>query len=106
MGRLRTYGHPAVRGEEIGQPGVNIAERHCDCRHSLPASAVSQEKSRCWSTVSFYREQTPIELGDANSRAREMEVFLAGYILISICEIFSVGEFPLGEGVRLVRLRL
>ncbi|KAF4452470.1 hypothetical protein F53441_4675 [Fusarium austroafricanum] len=26
---------------------------------------------------------------------REMQLFLIGYIIISICEIFSVGEFPL-----------
>ncbi|KAK4455675.1 chitin synthase export chaperone [Podospora aff. communis PSN243] len=32
---------------------------------------------------------------------REMQVFLAGYILISICEIFSIGEFPLAENVRI-----
>lgn len=32
---------------------------------------------------------------------REMQAFLIGYILISICEIFSVGEFPLDSKVRL-----
>jgi len=31
---------------------------------------------------------------------REMQLFLFGYILISICEIFSVGEFPLKKEVR------
>ncbi|KAJ4306912.1 hypothetical protein N0V88_000284 [Collariella sp. IMI 366227] len=30
-----------------------------------------------------------------------MQAFLAGYILVSICEIFSVGEFPLSANVRL-----
>ena len=29
-----------------------------------------------------------------------MQLFLLGYILISICEIFSVGEFPLNKKVR------
>jgi hypothetical protein len=33
---------------------------------------------------------------------REMQAFLVGYILISICEIFSVGDFPLDNKVRLV----
>lgn len=33
---------------------------------------------------------------------REMQAFLAGYVLVSICEIFSIGEFPLPERVRLV----
>ncbi|KAK4458835.1 chitin synthase III catalytic subunit [Cladorrhinum samala] len=32
---------------------------------------------------------------------REMQVFLAGYLLISICEIFSIGEFPLNYKARL-----
>lgn len=31
---------------------------------------------------------------------REMQVFLAGYLAISICEIFSIGEFPLDWKVR------
>lgn len=34
---------------------------------------------------------------------REMQLFLIGYIIISICEIFSVGEFPLSGKVRVVR---
>ncbi|TWU78808.1 hypothetical protein ED733_007241 [Metarhizium rileyi] len=33
---------------------------------------------------------------------REMQIFLAGYILISICEIFSVGGFPLNPTARVV----
>ncbi|KAM7216675.1 chitin synthase export chaperone [Rhypophila decipiens] len=32
---------------------------------------------------------------------REMQIFLVGYIIISICEIFTVGEFPLSETVRI-----
>ncbi|KAJ6787814.1 hypothetical protein PWT90_09514 [Aphanocladium album] len=32
---------------------------------------------------------------------REIQLFLIGYIIISICEIFSVGEFPLAGGVRI-----
>ncbi|KAI4870737.1 chitin synthase III catalytic subunit [Hypoxylon rubiginosum] len=31
---------------------------------------------------------------------REMQLFLLGYIIIEICEIFTVGEFPLSGGVR------
>lgn len=31
-----------------------------------------------------------------------MQLFLIGYILISICEIFSVGVFPLNEKARIV----
>ncbi|KAK4190006.1 chitin synthase III catalytic subunit [Podospora australis] len=33
---------------------------------------------------------------------REMQAFLVGYLLVSICEIFSVGEFPLNEKARVV----
>ncbi|KAG6286135.1 hypothetical protein E4U46_005175 [Claviceps purpurea] len=33
---------------------------------------------------------------------REMQMFLIGYILISICEIFSIGVFPLNSTVRVV----
>ncbi|KAH7366754.1 chitin synthase export chaperone [Plectosphaerella cucumerina] len=32
---------------------------------------------------------------------REMQMFLAGYIIISLAEIFSVGEFPLPDSVRI-----
>ncbi|KAF4980614.1 hypothetical protein FZEAL_3427 [Fusarium zealandicum] len=31
---------------------------------------------------------------------REMQLFLAGYVVISICEIFSIGEFPLNKTAR------
>lgn len=33
---------------------------------------------------------------------REMQLFLIGYIIIEICEIFTVGEFPLSGKVRVV----
>ncbi|CAK7267374.1 hypothetical protein SEPCBS119000_002513 [Sporothrix epigloea] len=32
---------------------------------------------------------------------REMQLFLLGYIVIEICEIFTVGEFPLSSTVRI-----
>ncbi len=32
-----------------------------------------------------------------------MQLFLIGYIIIEICEIFTVGEFPLNPNVRVVR---
>lgn len=32
---------------------------------------------------------------------REMQLFLVGYVVISICEIFTVGEFPLSSTVRI-----
>lgn len=33
---------------------------------------------------------------------REMQLFLLGYIIVSICEIFTIGGFPLNDSVRLV----
>ena len=33
---------------------------------------------------------------------REMQLFLLGFIIIEICEIFTVGEFPLSGTVRVV----
>ncbi|KAF1831052.1 hypothetical protein BDW02DRAFT_71924 [Decorospora gaudefroyi] len=33
---------------------------------------------------------------------REMQLFLLGYIIISICEIFTIGGFPLNSTVRIV----
>jgi hypothetical protein len=31
-----------------------------------------------------------------------MQLFLLGYIIIEICEIFTVGAFPLSQKVRVV----
>jgi hypothetical protein len=33
-----------------------------------------------------------------------MQLFLFGYIIVSICEIFTVGGFPLNSSVRIVCL--
>ncbi|KAJ8118956.1 hypothetical protein OPT61_g168 [Boeremia exigua] len=33
---------------------------------------------------------------------REMQLFLLGYVIISICEIFTIGGFPLNDTVRIV----
>ena len=36
---------------------------------------------------------------------REFQLFLLGYIIVEICDIITVGGFPLERKVRLVRLR-
>lgn len=36
---------------------------------------------------------------------REIQLFLLGYTIISICEIFTVGAFPLADNVRKVSTR-
>jgi len=41
------------------------------------------------------------ELKQAAVGRREMQLFLLGYIIIEICEIFTVGEFPLNSTVRI-----
>ena len=33
---------------------------------------------------------------------REMQLFLLGFIIVEICEIFTVGKFPLKNTVRIV----
>lgn len=40
--------------------------------------------------------------GNANYSHREMQLFLASYIILEICEIFTVGKFPLNNTVRIV----
>ena len=40
----------------------------------------------------------------ANQSTREMQLFLLGFIIISICEIFTIGWFPLNGAVRRVSL--
>src|SRR2546430_16993242 len=37
---------------------------------------------------------------------REFQIFLASYILVSICEIFTIGGFPLSSKIRIVRRSL
>ena len=55
---------------------------------------------RC--AFSSYTMYTENEL----TSSREMQLFLFGYIIISICEIFTVGGFPLDSAVRKVCLGL
>ena len=37
---------------------------------------------------------------------REFQLFLVGYVIVSLCEIFTVGGFPLDRKVRLVHHNL
>lgn len=37
----------------------------------------------------------------AHTPVREMQLFLIGYIILSICEIFTIGGFPLPDRVRI-----
>ena len=59
-----------------------------------------EEAGRSWPKVckvslrKYYQEILSI--------IREFQLFLLGYIIVSICEIFTVGGFPLNSNVRLV----
>lgn len=39
----------------------------------------------------------------ANGQAREIQLFLVGYIILSICEIFTIGGIPLNSDTVIVR---
>lgn len=47
------------------------------------------------------RPTFPLQVRATDIDPREMQLFLVGYIVISICEIFTVGEFPLSSTVRI-----
>ncbi|KAL9097898.1 MAG: hypothetical protein Q9165_000224 [Trypethelium subeluteriae] len=61
--------------------------------------AVRNEESSRWQKVGLKSSSNVIH--EANYEVqREMQLFLIGYIIIEICEIFTVGWFPLDGGVR------
>ena len=67
--------------------------------HPIPSLEIQQEASSCRSKVcSLLRDLNQTWLTDG----REFQLFLVGYIIVSICEIFTVGGFPLDRKVRLV----
>ena len=76
---------------------------HCNLYLSLPPVAITMEKGCrgkevCYNLV-FLERRPQLTLA-----YREMQLFLLGYILIEICEIFTVGGIPLPKDVRIVRL--
>ena len=59
---------------------------------------VAKEEGCRWEKVRNPREC----VGDMRlTKSREMQLFLLGYIVISICEIFTIGGFPLNSTVRI-----
>jgi len=67
--------------------------------------AVRSEKGRGGQEVGLSRDNRACAITDGKltrSLDREMQFFLVGYIIIEICEIFSIGGFPLNGGVRRV----
>jgi hypothetical protein len=89
------------------------------CTYRTQALSYSVD-SRSQSVCSYYGDRTEnklplaegaLEIAISKSIAdcyvsREMQLFLIGYILIEICEIFTVGLFPLENKVRIVSIRI
>jgi hypothetical protein len=84
---------------------VYTTMRSCNCRQCPVIAPLRKETGSCREKVSRPRCAISSRYLCANHGDREMQAFLIGYILISICEIFSVGEFPLDSKVRLVSKR-
>jgi hypothetical protein len=61
---------------------------------------IGKETSRCGKEVTGLLHG--LEKNGLTFLRREMQVFLVGYIIIEICEIFTVGDFPLSNKVRIV----
>ncbi|KAK0740931.1 chitin synthase III catalytic subunit [Schizothecium vesticola] len=75
--------------------GIPLSDgRHLGNLGSILLSAIGMAAA----VYLFYRS----ERKRAAVGRREMQVFLVGYLLISLCEIFSIGEFPLNQSVRIV----
>lgn len=72
----------------------------CNCSLRISIMALGTKTSRCGKKVCTTSEGN---MYVANYPFREMQLFLIGYIIIEICEVFTVGEFPLNSNVRIVR---
>jgi len=77
---------------------LNTILWHSRLRDPVPAMEIKQETGSCRPKV-----RLAIRMGDQPlTKYREFQLFLIGYIIVSICEIFTVGGFPLDRKVRLV----
>ncbi len=77
--------------------------RHC--YDGIPDSSLRAEESGCRAEVSVAPHVRGVVFANLVLRYREMQLFLVGYTVIEICEIFSVGELPgLTPPIRIVRL--
>jgi hypothetical protein len=60
---------------------------------------IAKKEGSCWAEV---RTTPGCYSNWVLTMHREMQLFLLGYIVISICEIFTIGGFPLNDSVRIV----
>jgi hypothetical protein len=74
---------------------------HCHPHQRVFAMEVGEKEGCRWAKVRGIRVCASNQVTD---RTREMQLFLFGYIIVSICEIFTVGGFPLNSSVRIVCL--
>lgn len=86
-------------GKKTNIGRIDTSLRNSDCCYCVPHMAIRIETGSCRTKVG----RTPALKAQLLTFAiREMQVFLLGYILIEICEIFTVGKFPLKDTVRIV----
>lgn len=105
--RLCPHRYPAEWWSPSGQSGFDSSRVYFYYRYSGPAMAVPAQKGCGGETV---RCRTPHTNASAKKLTRkfffrEMQLFLISFIVVEICEIFTVGGFPLDDAVRKVRLK-
>jgi hypothetical protein len=93
------------RASHRNNQGLTISRLDTCLRHryrglGVPLVAVRSEASSGRTKVCLISPAT--SLVSAHSCCREMQLFLVGYIIIEICEIFTVGKFPLNSKVVIV----
>jgi hypothetical protein len=99
---LRACRHKSQRRETSCQ--LRLDTVRCDCypRHILLIMAVRKEEGCGRQKVRQGCEES-LRGTMLTFTTREMQLFLLGYLIIEICEIFTVGGFPLDGAVRRVR---
>jgi hypothetical protein len=80
---------------------LDIALRPRNPRQRVYDMEVRPKEGGCWQKVrehitAYMLRTRKLTLG------REMQLFLIGYVIVSICEIFTIGGFPLDSPVRRV----
>ncbi len=99
---LFCYFQPSPGVMRLTRSRVHNTQRDCHCCHHPAVAPLGEETGSRRAEVSDLHMPCMPRCGLADHLGREMQAFLLGYILISICEIFSVGDFPLSDKVRLV----
>jgi hypothetical protein len=91
--------HDLPNGNLADSGRLDNTMRHCNHRLAVPALEIGKKEGCCRTKVrdSITPTKNAVLIGN-----REMQLFLFGYIVVSICEIFTIGGFPLNDSVRLV----